>query len=121
MVHTLLLAGIFSLVAIEAGDPRLKQERTYISPKAIKALDRPSGAQVLCHDRERKVSVCLTREEWQDALALNLKNARGRPYAVMIRYDTAPMGSTSHPAMPPIRQYMSQFASADFAGGSLTP
>lgn len=82
----LLGSAALSLIQIEPGDPRLSHSRTFISPSAVAALGQSRGVRVLCHDRERDVSVCLTDQEWREAIAMSHRKTRGPPLA-LIRVD----------------------------------
>lgn len=69
---TLLAAASVPLVSITVDDPRLDNNRTFISAKAKVVLEQQVPGEVLCLDsaRSRYDSICLIREEWVSAVSL---------------------------------------------------
>ena len=69
---TLLAAASVPLVSITVDDPRLDNDRTFISAKAKVVLEQQAPGEVLCLDsaRSRYDSICLIREEWVSAVSL---------------------------------------------------
>lgn len=71
-MNSLFLTAVLLLVPVSADDDRLTLERTFVSPSAQIELSSGDG-QVLCLEqprREKYAHICLTRNEWQQAIAL---------------------------------------------------
>lgn len=77
----LIITASLALVPIEADDPRLANGKTFISPDAESALAHPRGERVLCLERQRNRTVCLTETQWVKALRLRSKQNRFGPLA----------------------------------------
>lgn len=66
------VAAVLPVVAISSDDERLDTNRTFISASAEAALAQ-GDSNVFCLDRSRSQryrSICLTKAEWQEAIAL---------------------------------------------------
>lgn len=66
----LIAAAVLPLIAINADDARLQARRTFVSEEARMELARDNGERVLCLDRKRDRSICLTEAQWRQAIAL---------------------------------------------------
>ena len=77
----LFAAAVLPLVAIGADDERLKTKRTFVSEEARMALSQDDEDRVLCLDRKRERSICLTESQWNTAIALAEQQPRRRPHA----------------------------------------
>ena len=96
-------ASALSLVPIGADDARLGKKRTFVSEQARIELSLADGEHVLCHDRKRAGSICLTQGEWTKAIALAEQQPRkGRGDVIpLYRYafpDTVRFGLDSSPS-----------------------
>lgn len=98
-----LAASVLSLVPISADDARLGKRRTFVSEEARIELAITNGDRVLCHDRERAGSICLTESEWKKAIALAEQQPRKGSRAFIPRHpddfpDVSTFGLASSPS-----------------------
>ena len=77
-----LAAAVLPLVPVAADDARLSQKKTFVSAAAQAELEAPSDERVLCLDRKRAKSICLTEAEWTKAIKLaeNAPKKGPRPF-----------------------------------------
>ncbi|WP_416831724.1 MAG: hypothetical protein ACMUJI_01680 [Erythrobacter sp.] len=68
----LIAAAVLPLVPVAADDARFEKRGTFVSPEASALLEQGEDS-VYCLDRsryERYRSICLTKAEWVQAIAL---------------------------------------------------
>lgn len=82
MFLALAAAAVLPLVPITVGDKRLEEEDTFVSEQAQVELAAESETRVLCLDRRRTNSICLTEAEWSKAITLaeNAPKKGPRPF-----------------------------------------
>ncbi|BDI61041.1 hypothetical protein MACH05_16010 [Qipengyuania nanhaisediminis] len=90
----MLAAATLPLVPIAAGDERLDRRSTFVSANAEIELVE-SEDRVLCLDRVRASSICLTESEWREAIALAASQPERRraPQAFFPQRDYHAFGS----------------------------
>ncbi|MDP5103960.1 MAG: hypothetical protein NWP98_08545 [Erythrobacter sp.] len=98
-----MLAGVMLLVPIDAEDARLDKRRTFVSEEARVDLTDANGAPVLCLDRARAGSICLTESQWNTAIALAEQQPRERAGQANLALgyripDTSSFGLASSPS-----------------------
>ena len=74
MFTLIAAAAVLPLSPITADDARLEKRRTFVSEAAKIELAEDTDERVLCLDRYRASSICLTETEWKKTIEL-AKNA----------------------------------------------
>jgi hypothetical protein len=90
----LLAAAVLPLVPITADDERLDKKRTFVSEEATAVLEEDADGRVLCLDRRRSASICLTEAQWLKAIELAEAQPKPAPRPIFpSRFDGIATGS----------------------------
>lgn len=90
----LIAAAVLPLVPVAADDARFERRGTFVSPEAS-AVPEQGGESVYCLDRsryERYRSICLTKAEWLQAIALAETAPKGGPRPFIPQQDRSAFG-----------------------------
>lgn len=89
----ILAAAVLPLVPIAADDARLEKRSTFVSEQARIELVEEND-RVMCLDRRRASSICLTESEWLQAieLAASQPESRSAPRAFIPQRDMSAFG-----------------------------